>query len=81
MRGARDVADNGIGAEGGAKVAEALTMNSTLTHLDLACEGGGMAGGRGWGGGRGRGGDGAERGMVMMDDVCGWLDVEMVEGG
>ena len=40
-----------------------------------------MAGGRGWVGGRGRGGDGAERGMVMTDDVCGWLDVEMVEGG
>ena len=40
MRGARDVADNKIGAEGGAKVAEALTMNSTLTHLHLGGENG-----------------------------------------
>ena len=46
MRGACDVADNGIGAEGGAKVAEALTMNSTLTHLDLRGENGWWDGGR-----------------------------------
>ena len=46
MRGARDVAGNIIGAEGGAKVAEALTMNSTLNHLDLACENGWWDGGR-----------------------------------
>ena len=44
--GARDVAGNGIGAEGGAKVAEALTMNSTLTHLGLGGENGWRDGGR-----------------------------------
>ena len=38
MWGALDVAGNEIGASGGAKVAEALTMNTTLTHLDLRCE-------------------------------------------
>ena len=46
MRGACDVAVNDIGAEGGAKVAEALTMNSTLTHLDLRGENGWWDGGR-----------------------------------
>ena len=46
MRGARDVAGNEIGAEGGAKVAEALTKNSTLTHLDLGSEYGWRDGGR-----------------------------------
>ena len=46
MRGARDVAGNGIKAEGGAKVAEALTMNSTLTHLSLFSENGWRDGGR-----------------------------------
>ena len=46
MRGARDVAVNDIGAEGGAKVAEALTMNSTLTHLSLGGEDGWLDGGR-----------------------------------
>ena len=46
MRGARDVAGSKIGAEGGAKVAEALTMNSTLTHLSLVDEDGWRDGGR-----------------------------------
>ena len=46
MRGARDVAGNKIGAKGGAKVAEALTMNSTLTHLDLNGDDGWRDGGR-----------------------------------
>ena len=46
MWGARDVAANKIGASGGAKVAEALTMNSTLTHLDLKGENGWRDGGR-----------------------------------
>ena len=46
MRGARDVAGNKIGAEGGAQVAEALTMNSTLTHLDLVEHDIGRGGGR-----------------------------------
>ena len=41
MWGARDVAANDIGASGGAKVAEALTMNTTLTHLNLGGEEGG----------------------------------------
>ena len=40
MWGARDVAGNGIGDSGGAKVAEALTMNTTLTHLYLYGEDG-----------------------------------------
>ena len=74
MRGARDVAANKIGAEGGAKVAEALTMNTTLTHLDLTGKDGWEgrdAGGERYCGGRGREGDGAGAGMVMMDDVCG----------
>ena len=67
MWGARDVAGNMIGASGGAKVAEALTMNTTLTHLGLGCEEGwGDAGVYGWGdGGRCGGGHGAGEGMEM----------------
>ena len=67
--GARDVAGTDIGAEGGAKVAEALTMNTTLTHLDLSGKDwweGRDAGGERYCGGRGRGGDGAGAGMVML---------------
>ena len=39
MWGARDVAGNGIGDSGGEK-AEALTVNTTLTHLGLGRENG-----------------------------------------
>ena len=38
MVGALHVADCGLGAEGGTKVAEALVANSTLTKLNLSCE-------------------------------------------
>ena len=38
MWGAFDMAGNVIKDEGGVKVAEALSMNTTLTHLDLSSE-------------------------------------------
>ena len=47
--GAGGIADNMIGVEGAAAVAEALKQNSTLTSLDLSCKWvwrGGRGGGR-----------------------------------
>ena len=38
MVGALHVAGNDLGAEGATQIAKALTTNSTLTDLNLACE-------------------------------------------
>ena len=71
VKAARDVADNGIGAEGGKAIGKALETNRTLTTLDLESE-------YGEGGGVGQG----ERRRCVGDECdCGCECEDGCKGG